>query len=51
MNKLKFLLVYKLNKIYNNKCFLSCIVPLNFVITVNKIHCSIVVVVIVSKIE
>ena len=40
-----------MKKNYNNKCFLCCIVPLNFVIIVNKIDCSIVVVVVVSKIE
>ena len=42
-----FLLVYKLKTIYNNKCFLCCILSLNFVIIVNKIDFSIVVVVIV----
>ena len=36
---------------YNNKYFLCCIVHLNFVIIVNKIDCSIVVIVIVSKKE
>ena len=36
---------------YDNKCFLCCILPLNFVIIVNKIDCFIVVVVIVCKIE
>ena len=52
MNKLMFYLVFKLKKNYNNKWLLCCIVPLNFVIIVNKIDCSIVVVVvIVSKIE
>ena len=47
MNKLMFLFSTYTEKIYN-KCFQCCIVPLNFV---TKIDCSIVVVVIVSKIE
>ena len=50
MNKLMFLFsIY--TDFFLNKCFLCCIVLLNFVINVNKIDCSIVVVVIVSKIE